>query len=414
MTDTGADDTRIATLDVLRGVAVMGILTMNIVAFAMPEAAYANPRAFGGDTGADLAAYLVNFVLFDGKMRGLFSLLFGASALLVMDRAEARGANPDAAHYARMAWLLIFGLAHLYLLWWGDILHHYALIGLVLPLFRHWRARWLASVALLLLSVQFLLLAAVPLDIASLDTALAQGQAPPAAAIERRAAYEESFGAPPRRAIAAELAVYRGDYAGTLRHRLATHGDTPGSLLGYVGLETLAYMLIGMALLKAGMLQGAWRPSHYRRWAVIGFGIGVPGYAALGHYLVAMKFSALAVALAVETLSLPLRLPMIMGWASLIILAAQRWHLLAGRVAAAGRMAFTNYLMTTLVCTTLFNGYGLGLFGQLSRAQLYAPVLLLWLLMLGASQPWLSRHAYGPMEWLWRSAARAKWQRWRT
>ncbi|MBA3838212.1 MAG: hypothetical protein C0499_11210, partial [Zymomonas sp.] len=139
---------RIATLDIVRGVAVMGILTMNIVAFGMPEAAYFNPRAYGGDAGIDLIAYLVNFVLFDGKMRGLFSFLFGASALLVIERAEAQGLSAARVHYARMGWLLVFGLLHLYLFWWGDILNHYALIGMILFRFRAWGITALVKLAI--------------------------------------------------------------------------------------------------------------------------------------------------------------------------------------------------------------------------------------------------------------------------
>src|SRR4051812_35172054 len=123
--------TRLIALDLVRGIAVMGILLLNIVSFAMPEAAYMNPRAYGGWHGADLVAYLVNFVLFDGKMRGLFSFLFGASLLLVTERAEASGRNAAAVHYARMGWLLAFGLAHLWLVWAGDILVLYALVGML-------------------------------------------------------------------------------------------------------------------------------------------------------------------------------------------------------------------------------------------------------------------------------------------
>jgi uncharacterized protein len=112
MSATTAPDERIATLDIVRGVAVMGILAMNIVAFAMPVAAYLNPMAYGTHGPADLASWLFSFILIDGKMRGLFSFLFGASVLLVIERAEAGGRNPAAVHYSRMIWLLVFGLIH--------------------------------------------------------------------------------------------------------------------------------------------------------------------------------------------------------------------------------------------------------------------------------------------------------------
>src|SRR5688500_17884960 len=110
-------DERIITLDILRGVAVMGILAMNIVGFSMPEPAYSSPLAYGGSTGIDLFVWTFNFILIDGKMRGLFSLLFGASMLLVVERAAAKGENEACIHYRRMTWLLLFGLALLYFLW---------------------------------------------------------------------------------------------------------------------------------------------------------------------------------------------------------------------------------------------------------------------------------------------------------
>src|SRR3954465_1980574 len=129
MSDAAPGRERIAALDIVRGFAVMGILAMNIVGFAMPGAAYLNPMAYGTQGPADLASWLFSFILIDGKMRGLFSFLFGASVLLVVERAEAGGRNPAAVHYSRMIWLLVIGLIHFYLIWWGDILSLYASIG---------------------------------------------------------------------------------------------------------------------------------------------------------------------------------------------------------------------------------------------------------------------------------------------
>jgi uncharacterized protein len=139
---------RHVTLDALRGFAVMGILAMNIVAFAMPDMAYMSPAIHGGDTGADLASWFTSFILIDGKMRGLFSLLFGASMLLIVDRAAAKGENAARVHYSRMAWLAVFGLAHFYLIWFGDILFVYAVIGCIAFLFRNWEAKRLIKWAI--------------------------------------------------------------------------------------------------------------------------------------------------------------------------------------------------------------------------------------------------------------------------
>ena len=150
---------RIATLDIIRGVAVMGIFGVNVIAFAMPEQAYFNPSVYGLRSPADLALWFATFILIDGKMRGLFSFLFGASLLLVVERAEAAGRNPAEVHYSRMAWLLVFGLVHFYLIWWGDILSLYAPVGMVAYAFRRFEPRRLLTLGGLLILVQFLLFA---------------------------------------------------------------------------------------------------------------------------------------------------------------------------------------------------------------------------------------------------------------
>jgi uncharacterized protein len=124
------NDTRYRSLDAIRGFAVMGILLMNIVGFALPEAAYITPAAYGSNGPADYATWAVTFILVDGKMRGLFSMLFGASMLLVFERAETAGGNGREVHVRRMLVLLLFGAIHYYLIWLGDILILYALCGL--------------------------------------------------------------------------------------------------------------------------------------------------------------------------------------------------------------------------------------------------------------------------------------------
>jgi uncharacterized protein len=146
--------TRIATLDLIRGVAVIGILAANIAAFGFPEFAYMTPASMGWPSTPDLIAWTTAFIVIDGKMRGLFSFLFGASMLLVIDRAEANGEDPATVHLRRMAWLFVFGIAHLYLLWWGDILAHYALVGAIAYMFVRLPVRWLIGVGLACIALQ--------------------------------------------------------------------------------------------------------------------------------------------------------------------------------------------------------------------------------------------------------------------
>lgn len=391
-----ATTARFASLDLVRGVAVLGILLLNVVSFGMPEAAYMNPRAYGGWHGADLVAWLVNFVLFDGRMRGLFSFLFGASMLLVIERAEAKGESAASVHYRRMGWLLAFGLAHLWLVWKGDILSHYALMGMLA-----YGLRGLTTGKLLALGGT--LIAATTLLFAAMPAAVHHAQ--------NLAALTQAMGVPPAAEIAREIALHRGGYGEILRARFAEHTAMPLAMLWVYGPETLAYMLFGMAGLRSGMLRGEWPRARYRRWLLVCWGITLPAYVALAAYLVLAQFSLFSVALAAWALPVPLRPPMIAGWACLILLLARPGGALTGRLAAAGRMAFTNYLATSLICTTLFYGYGLGWFGHPSRWQLYLVVAALWTAMLLWSKPWLARFRFGPFEWLWRSLARGQWQK---
>ena len=144
---TLAGSTRIVALDAVRGMAVLGILLLNIVDFAMPRYAYVDPTFYGGASGADWWAWALSFIVADGKMRGLFSMLFGASTLLVAERAQAAGDSPFRVHMARMTVLFLIGMVHAYLIWSGDILVLYALCGVLAFAFREARMSTLLAIA---------------------------------------------------------------------------------------------------------------------------------------------------------------------------------------------------------------------------------------------------------------------------
>jgi uncharacterized protein len=400
---------RIVTLDIVRGVAVMGILAMNIVGFAMPFQAYLNPIALGPVGDADFASWAFGFIFVDGKMRGLFSFLFGASMLLVIEQSEAKGESADIVHYRRMFWLLFFGLIHLYLIWFGDILVGYALIGMIAFLFRGLSQRALIGWAVGLLIVQLLVFAGLAGGTAMLQQAAAAPGAPPATVAEWQG-LERMFGAMSPAARAQEFALYRGGYAGILADRVADQALGPIKGLALFGWETLAYFLLGMAALRSGFLTGGWSNARYRRTALLGFGIGIPAYALLAWLLARDGFSVPGIFALSMAATVPFRPAMVVATASLIILATRKAGTPVDRIAAAGRAAFTNYLGTSLVLTTFFYGYGGGWFGTLGRAQLWLVVLAMWILMLLWSKPWLDRFLYGPLEWLWRSLARGEAQ----
>jgi len=394
MSAAGQVGARIATFDIVRGVAIMGILAMNIVAFAMPDAAYLNPMAYGTQGPADLASWTFSFLFIDGRMRGLFSFLFGASMLLVIEKAEAGGRDPARVHYARMVWLLVFGLIHFYLIWWGDILALYAPVGMIAYAFRRASPRTLILWAVGLLLIQFAIFTSLAYRFHEMAE-LAAGPHPSAQTLAQWADMKDGIGTYAPARLQEILALYRGPYGGLVHHMVTEDLLDPVRGLVLFGWETLAYFLLGMAAFKTGFLTGAWRGARYKKVMLVGFGIdfAVPDIMAFG-----------------LAATVPFRPLMIGATAALVIVLTRGGGALVERIAAAGRAAFTNYLGTSLLMTALFYGWGLGWFGHLSRIQLWIPVVLTWALILLWSKPWLDRFRYGPFEWLWRSLARGQLQ----
>lgn len=387
------EEHRLPMIDITRGFAVMGIVLMNIIAFSMPQAAYINPNAWGGTSVADRLAWLVSFLLVDGKMRGLFSLLYGGSMILLMDRAEMAGRNGQSHMIVRSLWLFVFGIAHYLLLWWGDILTLYALIGLVAMRFASRQLLELVKLAFLAFAAQLALLIVLTVGIQQDGTLSYYPQLLDKAAIHM------------------EIALYQGNWAGIFAHKLADIWHWAFAGLLYMSFDTLGFMLLGMAMLKGGFLSGKWARAQYLGTARHCFLIGLPPMLSLGIWAWARNFDPATTFAAVMTWSFPFRIPLTVGYAALILafVAAGRGAFL-GRVEAAGRMAFSNYLLSSLVMTGVFYGWGLGLFASVPRAQVYLFVLPLWALMLVWSPLWLSRFRYGPAEWLWRSLTLGKLQ----
>lgn len=400
---------RITTLDAVRGFAVMGILLLNIVDMGMPGYAYVDPNFYGGADGANWWTWATMYVLFDGKMRGLFTMMFGASTLLIAERAFAKGESPARVHFARMASLFVFGMIHAYLIWSGDILVLYAICGAAM--FFAWR---LQTRTLLLITVA-LLTAKLALELTSYSYlhTLEQRAAEPdasAATVKEWNAFVAAA-APPVNTIPEELAAYRGTWMETQRARAAfavvmQTGVSPLSVP-----DTLALIAFGMALFRSGFFSGDWARRDYWRVVLAGFGVTVPLYIPLVQWIDTTSFSPVTLG-ATEAIHLTLLRPLMsMAWASLVILfvTSGAFPALTARLSASGRMAFSNYLGTSILVTTFFYGYGFGWFGYLSRIALYWVVFAIWALILLWSKPWLDRFRYGPFEWLWRSLARGKW-----
>ncbi len=400
-------NTRHGSIDGLRGLAVMGILLMNIAGFALPSGAYFNPFADGGTAPADLGIWAVNFVLVDGKMRALFSILFGASTAIVVARAEAAGLNGAKVHLARMATLALFGAAHLILIWQGDILLHYALIGTLALPFLLLEPRLLIRVAILLLLVQLVVQGMFVAGFVTLrHDALMPGAAK--ATVEAWHGFAQGVGIGRPQEVVAEIAQMRGPWSAIAATNLASLAAGIPFLLGFDGPETLAYMLIGMAAFRSGFLTGAWEQRRYLRWSAFGFAIGLPPTIALCWLCFASGFDTIATFAAATLGGVPFRPILALAEAAL----ALAWLPLRDRpcLRAVGRMAFSNYLGTSLLMTFLFDGWGLGLFARIERVWLYPVVAAVWALMLLWSPWWLARFRYGPLEWAWRSLARCELQ----
>lgn len=398
------------SLDALRGFAVMGILLMNIIGFSMPMAAYVNPAAWGAVVGSDFWAWLLAFILIDGKMRGLFSLLFGASMLLVVERAEAKGADATSVHLRRMGWLFVFGLIHFCFIWAGDILALYAICGAFALSLRALSVRGLIWIGVAFMLLNLVLWGMTLLAVHDARFAAHAIGATDEARAEFTAILSE-LGAAGGEGARDDVALHLGSYASLVDTRLS---EVLGGLIGQIfayGPETVGLMAWGMALLKSGALTSQWPQARYAKAAFIGYAVGIPLTLMLVWAGVDSNFDPLIMADIFYVGSLPARMAMTLGHTMLLlwVIGRARGAWIDG-VAAAGRMAFSNYIATSLVMTIIFYGYGVGLYGSLPRAEVYLFVPPMWLLMLLWSKPWLKRFHYGPLEWAWRSLARGERQ----
>lgn len=401
---------RYLEMDALRGFAVMGILAINIAAFAQPEMSFINPLVSSHASGLDLGSWAANFILFDGKMRGLFSLLFGASTALVIERAIASGQSAAKVHFSRMFWLAIFGLFHFFFLWIGDILFLYAGSGCVLFLFRDWSAERLIKWGVIAyVTGAILLITSLAPMLALLQEA---GQAnPPQDVLDKISEIYAELGTLPAD-VAAETARLQGGFSGLLNYNLSEQWSTPLENLMLGPIETIPLMMIGMGLYKNGFILGEESRATYLKIGLWMMAVSLPFFIAFAAIAYVQDFNTIWMMNITQAWSILPRLLMIIGYVALFILISQQFRnsLLLQRVAAAGRAAFSNYLGTSILMTFIFYGWGLGYFEQFGRFELQLFVLGAWAVMLFWSRPWLTRFRYGPLEWLWRSLAKGQSQ----
>ena len=382
---------RYDSLDLLRGIAVLGILLCNIWAFALPYAAYDNPAAYGDLTGLNYWAWWFPAVFAQEKFITLFSLLFGAGLGLFREHLLNQGVPALRTHYRRMFGLFVIGVLHAYLLWFGDILAVYAVCGMLLyPLLRV-RTSLLLLIALALLLLEFSLLWSITREMRALTDA------------EMMVAVKHWL---PEAALSAdEVAIYRGGWLTQMQHRVPEAWAGEWATLLFYGPRLCGLMIFGVVLYRSGAFLGQWSARCYG-W--IALSTLLLGFAMVGHGV--QQFAESGFAFSSSLLmgnywNAVGSLLVAAGYAAAIMLWSQRpqcagWLRLA--LIRTGRMAFSNYLLTSLICTTLFYGHGLAWFGRIDRVGLLIICFLVWLVLIAVSQYWMQRHPHGPFEWLWR------------
>lgn len=422
---------RIESIDVLRGLVLLGILFMNIPLFGLPHQAAKHPNLSGGIEGLDWWAWFLSGVLWDGKMRALFSMLFGAGAVLLTRRAESAGPEGRARtadiYYRRMLWLMLFGIIDGYVLgWFGDILYWYGVTGLILYPLRRLKPR------AIIIAASVILLSGIGMhalghekvvrkqrEVWSIQAAFAAGHQ------LRDKDYEKLIAHGERRKeqqalvekIKKEAEARKAGYFSAIFETASVCTKWNSAPL-YMDSDVIPMMLLGIAFANAGVITGRRSTRFYLITALVCLPLG---WMIAGRDMLAWSNSGFDIDMVGSyadgaAWSYPTqRLLLALAYLSIVMLIARagilRFFMQA--IAAAGRMPLTNYLAQSVICLFIFTGAGFAMLGEFSRWQLVVLALGIWLAQVISSTLWLKWFAYGPMEWIWRWLAYRQRPQWR-
>lgn len=402
---------RLETVDMLRGFAVFGVLVVNMFYFFNPWYA---PQLTAAASTVDRLAHFVITLLFVSKFYTIFSFLFGLGLYLQMSRAEAKGAPFVLLYVRRLLILAVLGFAHGVLLWTGDILFVYAITGLVLLfLFRKRSPRTLLVWAIILIAIPVLIMTVAVGAIELARFAPAESNA--MVEIERQFAEAKAQFA---QATAADYAIYAHEtFAAITAERFRDYTELLWTIGWFMIPSILAMFLLGVRAGKLGWFtQGAEQQRLWRRrlWWLLPLGLLLNLYVAITGFeqnQLGIEVLRWPVALQVAALNIGSVL-LSQGYLALLMLYSTTpgGHKLVALLAPVGRMALTNYLTHSLVMTTLANGYGLGLYGQVGMATGLLLAIVLFAIQIPLSRWWLSRFRFGPVEWLWRTLTHGRRQ----
>lgn len=421
-----AAEERIKTIDIIRGVALCGILLMNIPGFGI-DWSFSDDIRRGAHNTTDFYTHEIIEVFFAGTMRGLFSMLFGAGMILftMNKKTTVGGVTVAELYYRRLLFLVLFGVIDAYLFqWWGDILYLYGIAGMVLYPFRKTAVKWLFVLGIICIGIGMLKSSLWYND--SRDTRKAYLEAVASEKAGKKLTDKEQQAKttwmemeswrPDRERIDSNISKMRSGYTTVFDNLLQRNAGSQTWGVYHGIWDSLCMMFIGMALLGLGFFSNKLSSSTYFMGLLVGYGVGIPigyfmfmkgevGSIDYGAYLDRYRVSH-------ELLYDLKRVFLSVGHASLIILLYRSrivpWLMKA--LANVGQMAFSNYLIQSLICTLFFYGYGLGYYNKLSFHQLYYVVAAVWIFQLIFSSIWLHYFRFGPFEWLWRSLTYGKKQ----
>ena len=412
---------RIDTLDIVRGFALFGILLMNIVGMGLAQQAYFNPAATGDPTQSELTTWFITHTFFEGSMRTLFSMLFGAGFVLLLDRLDAKNLGLGGAkiYMRRMLFLMLFGLINMGLLaWYGDIVFAYGVCGIFLLVFYKSKLRGLIIWAAIFFAMTSLFNAGGGYKAGKLADATAEAELVLEAGeilteeqestIENFAEMSEFFTSDPD-VVADGVAHYEDGWLAVGGHNLGeffTMGV--GMMIPSLLLDPLAAMLLGMIAFRIGLLRGEWGWKSVLALTAVALAIGIPVNLRETMIIQDGGFTVEAIFQSLATYDLG-RVSLAFAWLGIFLLLAKTplFGVLKATVGAVGRMALTNYLGHSLMAAIFF--LGMGYFGQLGRDELYLVVAAMWAINIVVSVVWLSVFSMGPLEWLWRAGTYGTW-----
>ena len=391
---------RIVSLDLLRGVAVLGILLMNIVAFSMVTSAYDLPVVYGDLSGIDWWTWLSLHYVVDTKFMSIFSILFGAGVCIFMERAQAKAHAAWFLQTSRMFWLLVIGMIHAYLIWYGDILVTYAVCGMAIALVRHLRPSILfvlGFAVMFIIPIAFFLFIYWTVQFWPEEEVVRMQQS------DLLESAEVQF----------EIAAYTGSWVDQLSHRLPMVLMMQLLMLPlYLFWHTAGLMMVGMAAYKWKILSASKSTRFYSLLVIISAAIGFPLVAIGVWFKQQHGWDPIVSRFVDSNWNLVGGVFVAFAWIGLVMLICKGRFLpgVQKALAAVGRMALTNYIGQSVICTLLFYGHGLGWYNTFERYELLYVVVCVWVFQIVFSVLWLGWFRFGPLEWLWRTATYMKWQ----